>query len=80
MKMRTIEQCAAYLKSMDPETALTKTAIRRMVVTGQIPSVRVGNKYLLEMETLERVLIGGFDKKSIHEHTNDYGRIRPVEV
>lgn len=38
MKMRTIDQCAAYIKAIDPESSLTKTAIRRMVITGEIPS------------------------------------------
>ena len=45
MKMRTIDQCAAYVKSIDPESALTNTAIRRLVAAGEIPSVRSGRKY-----------------------------------
>lgn len=56
--MRTIEQAAAWLMESDPETALTKTALRRLVVTGQLPSVRVGQKYLIALETLEDYLAG----------------------
>lgn len=58
MQMRTIDQCAAYIKAQDPETALTKTAIRRMVIAGEIPSVRAGQKYLIALENLEKYLEG----------------------
>lgn len=58
MKMRTIDQCAAYIKAIDPESSLTKTAIRRMVITGEIPSVRAGQKYLIALENLEKYLEG----------------------
>lgn len=57
-RMRTIEQAAAWLIETDPETAITKTALRRLVVTGQLPSVRVGQKYLLSLESLEAFLAG----------------------
>lgn len=58
MKMRTIEQAAAWLQENDPETALTKTALRRLVVTGKLPCIRVGQKYLIALETLEDYLAG----------------------
>ncbi len=57
-RMRTIEQAAAWLQEADPETAVTKTALRRLVTTGQLPSVRVGSKYLIDLGTLERYLKG----------------------
>ena len=57
-RMRTIDQTAAWLLENDPETALTKTALRRLVVTGKLPSVRVGQKYLISLETLEDYLAG----------------------
>lgn len=57
-KMRTIDQAAEWLRESDPETALTKTALRRLVTTGKLPSVRVGQKYLISLETLEDYLQG----------------------
>ena len=56
MKMRTIEQAAAYIQQSDPETAITKTALRLLVTTGQLPSVRVGVKYLVSLEALDAYL------------------------
>lgn len=58
MRMRTIDQAADYIKATDPETALTRTAIRRMVTTGALPSVRVGQKYLVALEALDDFLAG----------------------
>lgn len=57
-RMRTIEQAAEHFKKADPLTALTKTAIRRLVTTGEIPSVKVGAKYLLNLDALEEYLKG----------------------
>ena len=57
-RMRTIEQAAAWLQETDPETAFTKTALRRLVVTEQLPSVRVGQKYLVNLDALESFLTG----------------------
>jgi len=57
-RMRTIEQAAAHFKKADPLTALTKTAIRRLVTTGEIPFIKAGNKYLLNLDSLEEYLKG----------------------
>lgn len=75
-KMRSILQCFEELQKIDPDTALTKTALRRLIVTGQIPSVRVGQKYLVSMEALEAYLTGSMDG---HEPAPGYGQIRPVD-
>ncbi len=58
-RMRTIDQTAALLREADPQTAFTKTALRRLVVTGQLPSVRVGAKYLISLDALEEFLAMG---------------------
>ena len=58
-RMRTIDQAAAWMKENDPNTALTKTALRRLVVSGKLPSVMIGQKYLLNLDTLEAYLSGG---------------------
>lgn len=58
MRARTIDQLADYLRSTDPETALTKTALRRLVTTGVIPSVRVGQKFLVTVEAVDAFLAG----------------------
>lgn len=56
--MRTIEQAAAEIRAADPQTALTKTALRRLVVSGAVPTVKIGQKYLLDMEALDNYLAG----------------------
>ena len=58
-RMRTIDQAFAWLQESDPETALTKTALRRMVITGELPGVvRIGSKYLLNLDVLTEYLRG----------------------
>lgn len=51
-RMRTIEQAAAEIKALDPETAISKTALRRLVLTGVISCVKVGNKRLVNLDSV----------------------------
>ena len=74
-RMRTIEQAAAWLKAGDPETAFTPTALRRLVTTGQLPSVRVGQKYLLDLDALT-----GFLSGRTAAQTEAAGVIRRIEL
>lgn len=55
-RMRTIPQAYRGLKELDPETAVTVSAIRRMIFAGEIPTVKVGNKTLLNFDLLLRKL------------------------
>ena len=57
-KPRTITELHRELLEEDPHCALTKSALRRLVVTGAIPSVRVGVKYLINRESVDRYLEG----------------------
>ncbi len=57
-RMRTIPETIKMLREYDPETCLTETALRRMVLTNQIPYTRVGKKYLINVDALIRYLSG----------------------
>lgn len=76
MRMRTIREASEHIATNDPETALTQTALRRLVKTGVIPSVRIGTKYLVALEAVEEYLQGS--QPTATETAR--GAIRPVEV
>ena len=50
--MRTLPEAAAELKRMDENTAFTLTALRRMTKTGEIPTINVGSKKLINFDKL----------------------------
>lgn len=50
---RTIREAAAHFRQQDPNTAITEYRIRQLVVSGAVPSTRVGKKYLVTIEALE---------------------------
>lgn len=74
-QMRTIDEAAGFLRQADPNTAVTKTALRRLVTSGQIPSVRVGAKYLVDLGVLDEFFAG-----SARETVSQNGTIRRLEV
>lgn len=73
-RMRTIDQAHAWLLETDPGTAMTKSGLRRLVISGQLPSVRIGSKYLLSLEQLEEFMSGSVPVPIVAQG------IRPVPV
>lgn len=57
--MRGIKQAIQEIKQSDPNTCLTEKALRRLVLSGELPAVKIGVKYLINMDSLEKYLSGG---------------------
>ena len=57
-RIRTLTETYNYIKEQDNETAITPNALRRMVVSGQIPCVKAGKKYLIDLDVLFEYLKG----------------------
>jgi len=57
-KMRTINQCIQEVKEHDVDTALTKHALRHLIATEKLPVSKIGNKTLINMDVLDKVLHG----------------------
>lgn len=74
-RMRTIDQAFDYVRSTDSETALTKTALRRLVVTGKLPSVKVGQKYLISLDRLDEFMYGEVDRPLENKTVNGIRRL-----
>ncbi len=58
-RMRGIKQAIEELKVADADTALTERALRRLILTREIPSVKIGTKYLINMDVLNDYLYKG---------------------
>ena len=54
MNVRTINGVYDEIKAADPNTAITRCAIRQAVVSGAIPSKKAGRKYLVNIEAVKR--------------------------
>ena len=76
MRMRTIVQAAEEMRMIDPGSAVTKTALRRLVVSGAIPSTKIGTKYLIDLDAVEAYFA---DQGSPAAPLVQMGVIRPVE-
>lgn len=58
-RMRGIRQAIEELRAADTDTALTEHALRRLILSGELPSVRCGTKYLVNMDVLTEYLYNG---------------------
>jgi len=54
MTLRTINKAYEELRARDPETAITRNLLREMVKQGIIPSAKAGNKYLVDVDVVEK--------------------------
>lgn len=51
-RMRTVGEAALELKKLDSNTAVTEYHIRRLAVSGKLPRLKAGKKYLINFDTL----------------------------
>lgn len=51
-RMRTLPKAYAEIKKIDPNTCLSMRALRSLVRNGQIPTVKVSNKVLINLDLL----------------------------
>lgn len=51
-RMRSIKDTAKYFRELDPETELTEYTLRQMIKEGTIPTVKTGNKFLINLDQL----------------------------
>lgn len=56
VRMRTIPKAYDEIKRLDPETNLSSRAFRRMVGSGTIPSVKVDNVVLVNLDRALEIL------------------------
>ena len=77
-RMRTIPECVAMLKELDPETAITITALRNMVKRGKIPAVPVGvgKRQLINFDMLLEMFC--LNQPAPAPSSNEYGKIRLI--
>lgn len=64
-KMRTIQQCAEFLKEQDPECCIGEWCIRQMVNQKKIPVCRSGRKILINLDLLLEYYAEGDDEQKI---------------
>ena len=57
-RMRTLDQCVEQVREMDPETNLTRTGIKEIVITNDIPHAMVGKKMLINLDAFMDFLTG----------------------
>ena len=57
-RMRTIPKAYEEVKAADPQTSFTIRALRRLIKCGDIQTVRVGNKNLINLDLLFDTLSG----------------------
>lgn len=58
-RMRGIKEAIEEIREFDPDTALTQTFLRRLILRHEIPSVKSGRRYLINMDILNEYLCKG---------------------
>ena len=51
-RMRTVPQAYEEIKRIDPDSAISLRALRRMVANNEVPSVQVASKKLVNLDLL----------------------------
>lgn len=51
-RMRTVPKAYEEIKRMDPDSAISLRALRRMVANNEVPTVQVASKKLVNLDLL----------------------------
>lgn len=78
MRIRTMKQAYEAIKASDPETDLTYYAFRSKVINGEIPHVKSGNKYLIDIDRLEKHLSPDQAPPPAGIKSPEYGSLRQI--
>lgn len=73
-RIRTIKEAYAEIKEADPKTAITQSYIRRLIVSGTVPSAMAGRRYLVNMDELE-IYLNNPDRQGL-ERQREYEQAR----
>ena len=80
IRIRMMKEAFEEIKKADPRTAITMNYIRRLILSGAIPSIRVGNRHLINMDDLEDYLANPkrqeIDRVRIYSQAG--GKIKPI--
>lgn len=74
-RMRFAKQAIEELRKEDPETRVTEHYLRKLIKTGAVPSVKIGNnRRLINYDALLEYLASPHEEQTGKEH----GVIRPL--
>lgn len=75
-RMRGIAEAVKEIRAADPKTAVSEYTLRRLVKTNKIPSVKVGARYLVNMDIVAKYFFMG---DSAAPTPDTYGTIRRID-
>lgn len=79
-RMRTISEAISEIRAADPNSAITPYRIRQLILCGILPSVRAGNKYLINLDDLLDYLKKPQSDRFVQAITeNESGHIRRIK-
>lgn len=79
-RMRTISEAVSEIKAADPNTGVTPYRVRQLILSGVLPSVRAGNKYLIDLDVLIEYLKNPQSDRFVQAITeNESGHIRRIK-
>ena len=78
-RIRGIKEAAAELKQADPNTPIKEKTLRRLILSGSIPSIRIGVRYFINMKVLNEYLTNGIECEETQAPI-EYGIIRQIKA
>lgn len=76
-RLRTIAAAHQHLTKQDPDTSVTQHFLRSLVVSGTIPCIKAGKKFLIDIDDLEEQLCSKLTTSEMPETPDNRG-IRPI--
>lgn len=77
-RLRTLDEALAEIRAEDPNTAVSRNLIRRLIITNAVPTIHAGKKRLVNLDALLAYLEGNTNPSQTEEETGIVRRITGV--
>jgi len=70
-RMRLIKSTVREIHKMDPQSYINEHYVRQLILSGRVPFIRAGNRYLINLDYFIEYLASA--SSTFDEETKDYG-------
>ena len=74
-RMRTRDNAIKMIREIDPETALTRTGLDSLIRSAKLPTTKIGNKILVNVDLLLEMMAMGFEVEQEPDNVTGIRRI-----
>ena len=77
-RLRLLDEAVAEIRALDPDTSISRNFVRKLAISGQVATVQVGRKRLINLESLLEFLSLDNSNPNMEQGQDNHNKIRRI--